>query len=63
LLLRFRSPHQAEAADAFLATRGFILRPVANYDLPHCLRLTVGTVEANRGVAFALADFMREDGS
>jgi len=63
LLLQFRSPRQAEAADAFLTARGFILRPVANYQLPHCLRLTIGTADANRGVADALADFMREDTS
>lgn len=61
LLLRFprETPHDAKTADAFLARRGFILRPVANYGLPHCLRLTVGTEEANRGVARALDDFMR----
>jgi histidinol-phosphate aminotransferase len=61
LLVRFprKTPHDAKSADAFLASRGFILRPVANYNLPHCLRLTVGTEEANRGVARALADFMR----
>ncbi|HEX4160569.1 MAG TPA: aminotransferase class I/II-fold pyridoxal phosphate-dependent enzyme, partial [Rhizomicrobium sp.] len=63
LLLQFRAPYQAEAADTFLTERGLILRPVANYHLPHCLRLTIGTAEANRGVAVALADFMREDGS
>src|SRR5579864_1129285 len=50
--------HDARSADAFLARRGFILRPVANYGLPQCLRLTIGTEEANRGVARALADFM-----
>ncbi|HEX3429859.1 MAG TPA: histidinol-phosphate transaminase [Rhizomicrobium sp.] len=61
LLVRFPSetPRDARSADAFLARRGFILRPVANYGLPHCLRLTIGTEEANRGVARALADFMR----
>ena len=61
LLLRFpHDPlHDARSADAFLAARGFVLRPVANYGLPHCLRLTIGTEEANRGVARALADFMR----
>ncbi len=63
LLLQFRAPYQAEAADAFLTGRGFILRPVANYHLPHCLRMTIGTAEANRGVAAALADFMRQDAS
>jgi histidinol-phosphate aminotransferase len=61
LLIRFprEKPFDAESADTYLASRGFILRPVANYGLPHCLRLTVGTEEANRGVARALADFMR----
>jgi histidinol-phosphate aminotransferase len=61
LLVRFprEQPHGAKNADAFLTGHGFILRPVANYNLPHCLRLTVGTEEANRGVARALADFMR----
>jgi histidinol-phosphate aminotransferase len=52
--------HDAKAADAFLASRGFILRPVANYGLPHGLRLTIGSEDANRGVAAAIADFMRQ---
>jgi histidinol-phosphate aminotransferase len=61
LLVRFlrETPHDAKSADAFLTSRGFILRPVANYGLPHCLRLTIGCEEANRGVAHALGDFMR----
>lgn len=61
LLIHFPAavPHDAGSADAFLLRRGFILRPVANYGLSHCLRLTIGTEEANRGVARALADFMR----
>ncbi len=49
----------AQDADAFLSTRGLILRGVANYGLPDCLRLTVGTEEANRLVADALRDFLR----
>ncbi|HLY06217.1 MAG TPA: histidinol-phosphate transaminase [Rhizomicrobium sp.] len=61
LLIRFprEAPHDASSADAFLSARGFILRTVANYGLPHCLRLTVGREEANRGVARALAEFVR----
>jgi histidinol-phosphate aminotransferase len=51
--------HGAKQADAFLTARGLILRGVANYGLPHCLRLTVGTEEANRKVIAALADFMK----
>ena len=53
-------PHDAKAADAFLTARGYILRPVANYGLPHCLRLTIGSEDANRGVAAAIADFIRQ---
>ena len=42
----------------FLLGRGLILRAVGAYGLPHCLRLTVGTEEANRLVAAALKDFV-----
>ena len=61
LLLRFPTERGRTAADAdaFLSARGFILRAVAAYGLPECLRLTVGGEEANRGVVAALADFMR----
>jgi histidinol-phosphate aminotransferase len=63
LLLGFPrgSGRSAADADAFLSARGFILRAVAAYGLPDCLRLTVGGEEANRGVVSALAEFMRGD--
>lgn len=48
----------AEDADAFLTQRGLILRALKNYKLPHALRMTVGTEEANRLVVAALAEFM-----
>jgi histidinol-phosphate aminotransferase len=51
----------AAKADAFLSARGFILRPVAAYGLPDCLRLTIGDEEANRGVVEALAAFLRDE--
>jgi histidinol-phosphate aminotransferase len=50
--------HTAEEADAFLTQRGLILRRVKAYHLPHALRMTVGTEEANRLVVAALAQFM-----
>ena len=50
--------HTAKAVDAFLNTQGLSLRVVGNYGLPHCLRLTIGSEEANRKVVEALADFM-----
>jgi histidinol-phosphate aminotransferase len=61
LLLRFPSEpgRSAVDADAYLSARGFILRAVAAYGLPDCLRLTVGTEDANHGIVEALAEFMR----
>jgi histidinol-phosphate aminotransferase len=58
LLMHFKGTARARAADAFLTKRGLILRAVDVYDLPECLRLTVGSEEANRLVVAALAEFM-----
>ena len=44
------------AADEFLKARGIILRRVAAYGLPNCLRMTIGTEDDNRGVVAALAE-------
>jgi histidinol-phosphate aminotransferase len=48
----------AADADAFLTKRGLVLRALSNYRLPHALRMTIGTEEANRLVVEALRDFM-----
>jgi histidinol-phosphate aminotransferase len=48
----------AAEADAFLTRRGIVLRALNNYRLPHALRLTIGTEEANRLVVDGLHDFM-----
>jgi histidinol-phosphate aminotransferase len=48
----------AAEADAFLTKRGLILRRVSAYHLPNCLRMTVGSEEANRLVVAALAEFL-----
>lgn len=48
----------AEAANDFLNRRGIIPRQVANYGLPDCLRITIGTEPEMRATALALADFM-----
>jgi histidinol-phosphate aminotransferase len=47
----------AAAADAHLKARGIILRRVAAYGLPDCLRMTIGTEQDNRAVVAALAEF------
>jgi len=51
--------HSAAAADDYLSARGYILRRVAGYGFPNALRMTVGTEEANRGVAAALSEFLK----
>jgi histidinol-phosphate aminotransferase len=48
----------AADADAFLTRRGLVLRALNNYRLPHALRLTIGTEEANRLVVEGLRDFV-----
>ena len=48
----------AAAADAFLTSRGLILRRMDAYGLPGALRLTIGDEAANKAVAAALANFM-----
>ena len=64
VLIRFPKTPGCTAADAdrFLTARGLVLRAVGAYGLPDCLRMTVGTEEANRLVVKALAEFvsMRE---
>lgn len=48
----------AKDADAFLTKRGLVLRQVGAYKLPHALRMTVGSEEANRLVVKALGEFL-----
>ena len=47
----------ADAADAFLKSRGLIMRKMGAYGLPHCLRITIGSEAETRAVAAALAEF------
>ena len=57
-LADFATAERAAAADAFLKSRGIIVRAMGAYALPHCLRITVGTAEECNAVAEALAAFM-----
>jgi len=45
-------------ADQFLTQRGLILRRLENYHLGTCLRMTVGTQEANEAVVAVLKEFL-----
>jgi histidinol-phosphate aminotransferase len=48
----------AKDADAFLTKQGLILRQVRAYKLPHALRMSVGTEEANRLAVQVLKEFL-----
>jgi histidinol-phosphate aminotransferase len=57
VLIHFADEKTAQAADIYLSGRGIILRHVANYGLPQCLRLSVGSEAANRAALAALSAF------
>lgn len=48
----------AREAEAFLASRGILVRGLANYGLPDQLRITIGLEEHNRAVVDALGEYM-----
>jgi histidinol-phosphate aminotransferase len=48
----------AREAEAFLASKGYLVRAVANYGLPSAIRITVGLEEQNRAVVALLAEFL-----
>jgi histidinol-phosphate aminotransferase len=52
------SGRNADAAFAFLRSRGILTRKMAGYGLPQYLRITIGTGEEMEKVAAALGDFM-----
>jgi len=57
ILARFASQQEAEACDEFLKSEGLIVRRVAGYNLPHCLRITIGDEPSCRRVAHAIGQF------
>jgi len=57
ILARFADQAEAEACDIYLQSQGIIVRRVAGYKLPHCLRITIGDEAACRRVANAVKAF------
>jgi histidinol-phosphate aminotransferase len=49
----------AKEAEAFLASRGLLVRAVGNYGLPDHIRITIGLEAHNRAMIDALAAFLR----
>jgi histidinol-phosphate aminotransferase len=60
VLIHFDTVQTAADCDAFLTKRGIVLRRVSAYRLPNCLRMTIGSEEANRLAIAALTDFVRK---
>ncbi|MEP3441954.1 MAG: histidinol-phosphate transaminase [Sulfitobacter sp.] len=60
ILARFTSQAEAEACDLHLQSQGLIVRRVAGYKLPSCLRITVGDESGCRRVVHAVRQF-KED--
>jgi histidinol-phosphate aminotransferase len=59
VLIHFPQGDKSAAnADAFLTRNGVILRGVASYGLPDCLRMTIGTEEENRRAVSLIQQFM-----
>lgn len=59
ILARFANQAEAEACDDFLKAEGLIVRRVGGYNLPNCLRITVGDEPSCRRVAHAVGQFMK----
>jgi len=49
--------HTQKCRDDFLKTQGIIVRRVAGYNLPECLRITVGDESGCRRVVHAIGQF------
>jgi len=57
ILARFADEAEASACDEHLRSAGIIVRKVAGYGLPNCLRITVGDENGCRRIATAVAEF------
>ena len=57
ILVRFADQAEAEACDDYLKSQGLIVRRVAGYKLPNCLRITIGTEDSCARVVAAVKAF------
>ncbi len=60
VLVKFpKAPKDADAANAFLQSRGILVRKMGGYGLPEWLRMSIGTEEEMRLVVAAVAEFLK----
>lgn len=57
ILARFGSETEVDGCDAHLRSEGILVRKVAGYGLPNCLRITVGDEASCRRVVHAITQF------
>jgi histidinol-phosphate aminotransferase len=57
VLARFASADEAQAVHEHLTLQGLLVRPVGSYNLPNCLRITVGDEASCRRVVAAVRIF------
>ena len=57
VLARFAHAAEAEAVDKYLKSQGLIVRPVGSYNLPQCLRITVGDEASCRRVVHCVRTY------
>jgi histidinol-phosphate aminotransferase len=61
ILVDFETDKRAASAYRFLRDQRLIVRPMAGYGLPACLRITIGKPEQMQLTARTLADWRRQD--
>ncbi|SEN88428.1 histidinol-phosphate aminotransferase [Palleronia salina] len=62
VLARFDNADEADACEAHLRADGLLVRKVAGYKLPNCLRITVGDEASCRRVVHSIGQFKGQDG-
>ena len=60
VLARFIDEAEAAGCDEFLKANGLLVRRVAGYGLPNCLRITVGDESSCRRVAHTIGQFLEK---
>ena len=58
IMIEFKDAKHADDCDIFLKTKGLIVRKIGAYNLPNCLRISIGTDDANMRLIAALKEFM-----
>ena len=58
ILARFKGSEEASACYKFLSNEGVLVRHVANYNLPNCLRITIGDEVACKRVYESIRRFL-----